>query len=92
MLQLHVKMAVHLLWSYKHIEHGSYMFECLNIGDTVEDDIETARQYTRFVWLSSHGVCLARIGDTIGKQKTCKKDCQVTHDFDSLSHALPILR
>ena len=78
MLQLHVKMAVHLLWSYKHIEHGSYMFECLNIGDTVEDDIETAWQYPRLVWLSSHCVRLARVGDTIGKQQACKKQSQVS--------------
>ena len=69
------------------------MFECLNISDTVEDDIETARQYPRFVWLSSHGVRLARVGDTIGKQQTCKKHCQVTRDFGgSLPHALPILK
>ena len=69
------------------------MFECLNIGDTVEDDIETARQYPRLVWFSSHGVRLARVGDTIGKQQACRKHCQVTqcHGFGrSLPHGLPI--
>ena len=84
------KLVMHTLIVYENgrttvmelpnlIEQGSYIFECLNIGDTVEDDIKTARQYPRLVWLSSHGVRLARVGDTIGKQQTCKKHCQMTH-------------
>lgn len=73
---MHMKMPVQWLLSYK-LDNGSYIFECLNICDTVEDDIETAWQYPRLVWLSSHGVCLARVGDTIGKQQPCRKQCQL---------------
>ena len=49
---------------------GTHKFWSLNFSDAVEDDVQTARQDSRRSRLTSHGVRLPRVGDSVGKEKT----------------------
>lgn len=48
----------------------TYISWCLHIDDAIKYDVQATRQYPSLVRLSSHCVCLARVGNAIGKEET----------------------
>ena len=47
----------------------THEFRCLYVGNAIEDDVETSWQDPWGIRFPCHGVGLARVGDSIGKQE-----------------------
>lgn len=61
--------------------HRSYIknemtniFFCLKILETIEYNVQTARQDALLVWSAGHSMSLSRISHTVGKQKSYRKN------------------
>ena len=51
----------------------THKFGCLDVGNSIENDVQAPRENTSLFWLPVYGVCLARVGNAIGKQQTYTK-------------------